>query len=74
MSKIHHHVNVVIWQNTSYELKARPQIQKWEFRFTRYEFKSTNFELNFISYEFKSTNFELNFISYEFKSTSSRII
>ena len=65
MSKIHHHVNVVIWQNTSYELrvtselkaqKARAQIQKWEFRFTSYEFKSTNFEFNFISYDFKSTS------------------
>ena len=48
----------VIWENTSYELraeslKARVEIQKCEFKSTSYEFKST---------------------SYEFKSTISRII
>ena len=65
-------VVIVIWQNTSYELrvtsyqlrgeslKTRVEIQKCEFKSTIYEFKST-------SYEFKST-------SYEFKSTSARII
>ena len=48
-------------------LKARVEIQKWEF-------KSTGYELKYTHYEFKSTSYELKFTSYEFKSTKLRII
>ena len=65
----------MIWSNTSYDLwvqslKARVEIQKWEFKSMGYEFKSASYQFKSTSHEFKPTSHELKSTSYEFKSTS----